>query len=174
QFSRAVNDLAINLIPAYSPQAKGRVERSFQTFQDRLCKELHRHNIVTMKDANLFLEKFLKDHNKRFSIKPHKNIDFHRAALPAYALKKALCIKTTRSIARDFTVRHNNQLFQLKKSTIAKKAVVEDHTNGSIVIRIKTQTMPYKNITHLLQKKNKHKEVQTVKIDPISLKEIAS
>jgi hypothetical protein len=69
QFSRALRELSVSIIPAYSPQAKGRVERSFETFQDRLVKELHRHKITSMKDANAFLEKHLKDHNKRFS--PH-------------------------------------------------------------------------------------------------------
>ena len=174
QFSRALSELSIQLIFAYSPQAKGRVERSFNTFQDRLAKELHRHKITTLKDANSFLEKHLKTHNKRFSIKPTNNTDLHRPALPCYTLNNFLCIKTTRSIANDFTIRHNNHLFQLKKSTIQKKAIVEDHVNGSIVIRINNISIPFKDITYMLQSKAKRKLPQTIHIDPISLKEIAS
>lgn len=175
QFSRALNELAVTLIPAYSPQAKGRVERSFQTFQDRLCKELHRHKISTLKDANIFLAQYLKDHNKRFSIKPKERTNLHRPALPLHTLNNILCHKHTCSIAKDFTIRHNNRLFQLQQSTIAKTATLEEHLNGSIHIRIKGKCVSFKNITYMLLRKSKSKQLpQTIHIDPISLKEIAS
>lgn len=173
QFSRALRELSVSMIPAYSPQAKGRVERSFETFQDRLVKELHRHKISSLKDANVFLEKYLKNHNKRFSVKPAQPTDLHRPALPMHTLKKSLCIKTNRSIDKDFTVRHNTHIFQLKEPTIHKKACLENHTNGSIVIRVKDKSIPFSDVTHkhirLKQLKN-----PTIRIDPISLKEIAS
>lgn len=172
QFSRALAELAVTIIPAYSPQAKGRVERAFKTFQDRLCKELHRHKISSLKDANAFLKIFLKDHNNRFSVKPTQSVDLHRPALPYHALRKILCIKTERSIQNDFTIRHDNQIFQLKQSTIAKKAWVEDHTDGSIRIRIKDISIPFANITRKFLS-NKKNTVKTIRFDPISLKEIA-
>ncbi len=173
QFSRALRELSVSMISAYSPQAKGRVERSFETFQDRLVKELHRHKISSLKDANIFLEKYLKDHNRRFSVKPAQQIDLHRPALPMHTLKKSLCIKTDRSIGKDFTIRHDTHIFQLKEPTISKKASVEDHTNGSTVIRVKGKSIPFSDVTH---KHIKHKRLKTttVNIDPISLKEIAS
>ena len=171
QFSRALRELSVTLIPAYSPQAKGRVERSFSTFQDRLVKELHRHNITTLKNANVFLEKFLINHNKRFSIKPAKSTDLHRPSLPVHALTKILCVKTTRSIDNDFSIRHNNSIFQLLNSTISKKACVEDHANGSNLIRINNRAVPFADVTNKFIK-NKKLRLSPFNIDPISLKEV--
>lgn len=175
QFSRAIRELSVTLIPAYSPQAKGRVERSFQTFQDRLVKELHRHNISSLKDANIFLVKHLKNHNSKFSIKSKERADLHYPALPDFALRKILCIKNKRFIAKDFTVRHNNRLLQLTQSTIAKNLTVEEHTNSSIHLRINHKYVHFKDITHLLLLKNKKKQLQhPIRFDPVSLKEIPS
>jgi hypothetical protein len=173
QFSRALRELSVSSIPAYSPQAKGRVERSFETFQDRLVKELHRHKIKTLKDANAFLEKYLKDHNKRFSVTPAEATDLHRPALPVHSLKKSLCIKTKRSIGNDYTVRHNLKIFQLKKSVTTKKAIVEDHTNGSVIIRIGNESIPFSDVTYKFTKNKQPKEVSVTRFDPVSLKEIA-
>ena len=171
QFSRALQELSVTLIPAYSPQAKGRVERSFSTFQDRLVKELHRHNITSLQNANTFLEKFLMNHNKRFSIKPAKAIDLHRPSMPIHALSKILCVKTTRSIDNDFSIRHNNSIFQLLNSTISKKACVEDHANGSNSIRINNKTVPFADVTNKFIR-NKKLRLSHINIDPISLKEV--
>lgn len=174
QFSRALRELSVTIIPAYSPQAKGRVERSFGTFQDRLVKELHRHNIRTIHKANIFLVSYLKDHNRRFSIKPHERTDLHRPALPAFALKKILCIQHPCTINNDFTIRHDNHIYQLTQSTIARRAIIEKHTDGSIRIRINNNSIPFKDITYKHQRKNQHKITRTIYYDPISLKEIAS
>lgn len=174
QFSRALRELSVAIIPAYSPQAKGRVERSFETFQDRVVKELHRHKIRTLKDANIFLDKYLKDHNNRFSVTPAESTDLHRPALPMHSLRKSLCIKTKRSIENDFTIRHDLKIFQLKKATLSKKAIVEDHTNGTVVIRVKNDSIPFTDITHKHIKHKRLKNISTIRIDPISLKEIAS
>jgi hypothetical protein len=178
QFSRALKELSVTIIPAFSPQAKGRVERSFQTVQDRLCKELRRHKISTLRHANDFLPGFLKDHNRRFAVHPTANVNLHRPALPAHALAKILCLKKERSIDNDFTIRHNNRIFQLQQSTIAKKAIVEEHLNGNTVIRVKTISVPFKEITHKFirykNNKNRQHRVSTIIIDPISLKEVAS
>jgi transposase len=172
QFSRALRELSVSIIPAYSPQAKGRVERSFNTFQDRLGKELHRHKIITIKDANTFLEKYLKDHNNRFSVTPAESTDLHRPAPPVHTLKKSLCIKTQRSIANDYTIRHNLKIYQLKKMVLTKKATVEDHTHGSVVIRVKNESIPFVDVTHKFIKHKTTKTIPVIRIDPVSLKEI--
>ena len=68
QFARALRELGIRIIHAHSPQAKGRIERKFGVFQDRLCSELRLHNISTLEDANRYLwEKFIPKHNRMFS-----------------------------------------------------------------------------------------------------------
>ncbi len=178
QFSRALQELSVTIIPAFSPQAKGRVERAFQTVQDRLCKELRRHKITTLQQANDFLLGFLKDHNRRFAVQPTAKVNLHRPALPSHVLAKILCLKNKCSIGNDFTIRHNNRIFQLQQSTIAKKAIIEDHLNGNIVIRVKTTSVPFKEITHKFirykNNKNRQHRVSTIIIDPISLKEVAS
>jgi len=173
QFSRALSELSVSIIPAFSPQAKGRVERSYLTFQDRLCKELRRHGIRSLKEANIFLDIFLKDHNARFSVKPIEQSDMHRPALPVYTLNKILCIKTERAIAKDFTIRHHNHILQLKESTISRKAVVEQHTNGALIIRINNKSVPFKDITSKFTKSKTFESNQSIVIDPVSLKEVA-
>ncbi len=175
QFSRAISELAVSSIFAYSPQAKGRVERSFGTFQDRLVKELKRHKISSIPEANSFLPRFLADFNKRFSFYPKDKLDLHRPALPVFQLNKILCRKESRSIAKDFTIAYHNRIFQLKEATISKKAIIEQLPNGRITIRINQKSIPFKDITHKFKhKKTKEKYVQTININPISLKEIAS
>ena len=92
-----------------------------------------------------------------------------------FALKKILCIKNKRSTSKDFTVRHNNRLLQLTKSTIAKNLSIEKHTNGSILLRINYKYVHFKDITHLLILKNKKKQIHnSICFDPVSLKEIPS
>ena len=70
QFGRLVDELGIQLIPAYSPQAKGRIERLFETLQDRLVKALRRAGASTLEDANRALAHFLPGFNRRFRKQP--------------------------------------------------------------------------------------------------------
>jgi hypothetical protein len=79
QIGRALRELGIGWIAAYSPQAKGRVERSFGTDQDRLVKELRLAKVDTMQAANEFLEKeYWPDWNQRFAHAPKDVVDLHR------------------------------------------------------------------------------------------------
>ena len=78
QFSRALEELGIKFIYAHSPQAKGRVERSFLTHQDRLVKEMRLAKVDTIEEANKFLESYyLPRHNKKFEIEPLNEINRH-------------------------------------------------------------------------------------------------
>src|SRR5207249_1402632 len=78
QFGRALAELGVELIPAHSPQAKGRVERLFKTFQDRLSKELRLAGVVTLEEANRFVEAWLPIYNRRFAVQPAQAADLHR------------------------------------------------------------------------------------------------
>ncbi|EGQ1172412.1 ISNCY family transposase [Salmonella enterica] len=78
QFGRAMHELNIQSICANSSQAKGRVERTHLTLQDRLVKELRLKNISSMDAANLFVEEFMDDYNRRFAIPPRESFDVHR------------------------------------------------------------------------------------------------
>ena len=78
QFQRAMDQMAIKLITAHSPEAKGRIERLFETLQDRLVKELRLANISTIQEANEFLEIYIPEFNAKFAVVPQKNKNLHR------------------------------------------------------------------------------------------------
>lgn len=178
QFSRSLNQLSVNYIPAFSPQAKGRVERNFATFQDRLVKELFRLKISSIKEANSFLDKyFLKEFNRRFSIAPASQIDLHRGALPVSMLNKILCIQEHRSVSKDFTVRFKNSILQLTQPTIAKKVWIHQYCNGSLAILHHDNRLKFKVITNnhsKASKNNKHYLTALPFVDPVTLKEVPS
>ena len=135
KFESAAQDLGVQIILAYSPQAKGRVERGFQTFQDRLKSELRLHKISSIEEANAFLPGFLIRFNKRFSRKYLAKGDIHRDALPLFTLRNILAIKDERHIQNDFTVRYKNHIYQIMESTIYKKATIVEATNGKLYIK---------------------------------------
>jgi len=135
KFESAAQNLGIAITPAYSPQAKGRVERLFGTLQNRLKSELRLHKIASVEDANSFLPGFLTRFNRRFSQKYLAKGNMHRDALPTSVLRKILAVKTIRHLANDFTLRHNNHIFQVLESTIHKKLTVVETTNGKIYIK---------------------------------------
>lgn len=72
-----MDELGVNIIPAGSPQAKGRVERLWGTLQSRLPVEFKTHKITNMKDANAFLDKFIEKFNKKFAREPEDQ--FHKS-----------------------------------------------------------------------------------------------
>lgn len=176
QFSRALNQLSVNINHAYSAQAKGRVERNFATFQDRLVKELKRLKISSIQLANAFLDNgFLKDYNRRFSVTPPSHTDLHRGALPIYQLNQILCIQETRSVAKDFTVHFKCKILQLSDPTIARQVIVHQHCNGSLTIFHNNIQLKFKDVTHKhIQPNHKHKNVFPFMaiVDPITLKEV--
>jgi transposase len=109
QFGRAVRQLGIDYIPAGSPQAKGRVERSFQTDQDRLVKELRLRGIADIPSANAYWDReYLPMLNRRFTVRPASSVDARRPA-KGYDLAAILSIQTVRTVANDYTVRHTGR-----------------------------------------------------------------
>ena len=113
--ARALKSLGVELIYAHSPQAKGRVERSNRTHQDRLIKALRRHNISTIDDANRYLEEtYINEHNQRFAHSKGLD-DIHRSAL-GLDLKNIFCFETTRQVHNDTTITLNNTFIQLLRS----------------------------------------------------------
>ncbi len=112
QIGRALIQLGVELIPAYSPEARGRSERMFGTLQKRLPQELRLAGIATMDEANRFLrEVFLPDHNARFAIKPE---EAGSAFVPfAGNLADILCVQKERLVAGDNTVSYNRLALQI-------------------------------------------------------------
>jgi len=137
QFERAMNELGIEVIHAYSPQAKGRIERSFRTHQDRLVKEMRLQNIKTMKEANRFLrEYYLPKHNRKFCVKPAGEENLHMALRPEHNLNKVLAIKTERTVKNDYTIAYERGLYQLKTNFALKgrKVLICEALNGKIFV----------------------------------------
>lgn len=140
QFGRALRQLGIANIPASSPQAKGRVERSFGTEQDRLVKELRLRGISDIDAANAYLDaEYIPWRNRRFSVRPASSVDAHRP-LRGYDLKAILSVQQTRTVTNDYTIRYQGQVWQIERRSIRAglrraKVVVEQRLDGSVRLR---------------------------------------
>jgi len=146
QFERALAELGVKLIHANSPQAKGRIERNFGTFQDRLVKEMRLRGIKTKALANRFLEEYLPIYNKKFGVKAAKEADLHMPVPDGLILDDVLCIKTKRGVRNDHTIAHDKQLYQLLDRTTAKRVMVEERTDGSMLIKHNGNSLRFKEI----------------------------
>ena len=143
---KALGELSVDIIYAWSPQAKGRVERQFNTFQDRLIKEMRLKGVRTIKEANVFLGWYLPMYNKRFAKEPVMPENLHRPIPKNINLEKIFRIKTQRALRNDFTVAHENKLYQIINNIRADKVVMEEKMNGSIEITHKGQALKFKEI----------------------------
>lgn len=116
QLGRLLKELGIESIPAHSPQAKGRVERLWGTFQDRLCSELRLAGARTMAEANLVLAHFLPEYNRHFAVTP-KNSSIAYQTVPAdFRPEEYFCFKYERTVANDNVVRYEGQRVQVLPS----------------------------------------------------------
>ena len=116
QFGRAMEELGIQLIFALSPQAKGRVERTAGTFQDRLVTELRLAGAATMDEAKAVLKQFLPRFNRRFLVPAQCPQSAFRPTGPGLRLEHTLCFKHRRRVARDNTVKFYRHTLQLLPS----------------------------------------------------------
>ena len=146
QFGRALGELGVELVPAHSPQAKGRVERLFKTFQDRLIKELRLAGTATIEEANRFLEGYLPIYNRRFAVQPARAADLHRPRPAGRVLDHVLCLKTTRVVRRDWTVAYHGHLYQIHDNLRATHVLVEERIDGTLRITHNSRTLNYQAI----------------------------
>jgi len=149
QFSRALKELGMELILANSPQAKGRVERLWGTCQDRWVKELRLAKVKTIEGANELLEgKLEPEFNRKFAVKPASSNDAHRALDRNQDLASILSIQEQRTVANDYTIRYQNQIYQLLPPTWpgerGGKVTVEVRLDGSMHVRWKRRYLAYK------------------------------
>ncbi|HWQ99633.1 MAG TPA: ISNCY family transposase [Candidatus Methylomirabilis sp.] len=151
QFGRVLSALGIEAIFANSPQAKGRVERLFDTLQDRLVKELRLAGIDSIETANRFLEKtFIPAFNAKFSVVPASDADLHRnlTALERALLPITFSRQEPRTIQNDYTFSFKNLWYQMAKVqpiTVCRKDVVtvEEWLDGSIHVRLRGKDLNY-------------------------------
>ena len=113
QFSRAMDELGIQMIYALSPQAKGRVERAAGTFQDRLVTELRLAGATTLEDAGVVLREFLPHFNERFGVLAAESEVVYRPVDGETCLDRTLCFKHSRKVAKDNTVKYRRSTLQL-------------------------------------------------------------
>jgi hypothetical protein len=157
EVERALKELGVKVIHADSPQAKGRIERLFRTFQDRLVKEMRLEGIRSMEEANRFLERYLPIYNERFRVIPAGKADLHRPVPKGVRLERILCTKAERFLRNDFTVAYNGKLYQVEERTRAKKVVVEERLDGSMAIVHKDRSLRFKEITRRPERQEKPK-----------------
>jgi len=151
QFERALMELGVEVIHAQSPQAKGRIERLFGVFQDRLVKEMRLRGITTKDQANEFLEEYLPRYNQRFRVCPANETDVHVPLSSYIDLDRYLCIKRERTIRKDNTIALDGRLYQLEQRG-GKKVVVEERLDGSLRMISKGVSLKYREITERPQK----------------------
>lgn len=150
QFQRAMNQVGVKPISAHSPEAKGRVERVFQTLQDRLVKELRLAGISTVGEANEFLKTYIPEFNEQFGVIPAKQADFHRKVNKELKAKlpRIFSVQSQRKVNNDYTVLFKGRFFQLTEVqpvTVFKKdtVTVEVHPGGEIRICFKDRYLNY-------------------------------
>ena len=146
QFERALQTLEVKVIHAYSPQAKGRVERSFRTLQDRLIKEMRLARVCTVEKANRFLETYLPKYNRKFRVVAADAVDMHRKIPSRKVLDQTLCIHEKRTLKNDFTLSYQGQLYQVKENIRARRVVVEAWLDGSIHVTAEGRSLSVERI----------------------------
>ncbi len=115
QVGRALVELGIGSIAARSPQAKGRIERLWGTFQDRLVAELRLAGIADLAGANAFLPAFLARYNARFAVPAADPVPAWRPVPPGLRLERVLVFKYLRKVAKDHTIRLDGRVLQLPR-----------------------------------------------------------
>lgn len=114
QFERALLQLGIEPICAHSPQAKGRVERLFQTLQDRLCKAMRLAGISNMDEANAWLPQYLAEHNARFAVTARQSADMHRPWQgSSHRLARICALHYQRQLSRQGSCRFEGAILQI-------------------------------------------------------------
>jgi hypothetical protein len=152
QFGRMCAALQIQIIPASSPQAKGRVERNHGTHQDRLVKKLRRLAIAEDTAANAFLETtYWPQHNARFAQPPAASQDFHRRCPSSAILDRVFRIEETRTVGQDWVVRYRNRTLQLARQSGRAPArstvTVCESPDGRLAIEYRGRGLPWTEVT---------------------------
>lgn len=152
QFGRMCAVLGIQIIPASSAQAKGRIERNHGTQQDRLVKKLRRKGIADVAAANAFLEaEYWAEHNRRFAQAPASPEDYHVAVPRGVRLDQVFRLEETRSVSNDWVVRYDNRLLQLARQSghppARSTVLVYEAPDGRLEIRYRDRIMRWTEVT---------------------------
>jgi hypothetical protein len=160
QYGRAMEQLLIKLIFALSSEAKGRVERLFETLQDRLVKELRLAGISHQQSATKFFrEVYMPKHNAKFAVVAKDSTNVHKPLLPGDDLSAIFTIQTSRVVSKDLVIQYQNgryhllveggQRYVLARSTVS---IAEDQT-GKMTVWYQGRSLPYQLLTTPVQTK---------------------
>ena len=155
QFGRILDELAIELICANSPQAKGRVERANKTLQDRLVKEMRLQGIDTIEEANVWLPYFIEDFNRRFAKPASYPKDLHRPVRESHEeLDDIFSWQTTRKLSKSLTLQYDKVLYIIegtdKNSRLANEVVkILDYPDGQIAIQYGERKLSFRTFDKL-------------------------
>jgi len=139
QVGRLLAELGVESIPAYSPQAKGRVERSWRTQQDRLVTELRLAEVRTLAEANAFLPGYLERYRARFAVPARSPESAYAPMDPETDLNRLFCFKYQRAVANDHTIRFAGRVLELPRtaervSYARARVEVHEHLDGSLAV----------------------------------------
>lgn len=155
QFGRMCAKLGIKIIPASSPQAKGRVERNHGTHQDRLIKKLRRKGISDWAGANQYLEQeYLSEHNRRYAQAPASEEDFHRPSPGKRQLDEVFCLEQERVLSNDWVVQYGGQWLQVQRQSrhhapARGKVTVREWEDGRLQLLYRGQSLAWQKIATL-------------------------
>ena len=146
QFGRLLDELGIELIAARSPQAKGRIERLWGTFQDRLVKALRQAEASNLEEANLVLTNFLPKFNQRFGVEPAQSGSAYLPWPRKYRLDDLFCFKHTRTVTNDNTIPFAGHRLQIppgpqRRSCAKAKVDVHQHLDGRLEVLYRGQSL---------------------------------
>ena len=150
QIGRALRELGVVWIAAHSPQAKGRVERSFGTAQDRLVKGLRVAGARSIEDANRYLEtEFLPWWNQHLVTPPANPADAHRPLGPEHDLPSVLSQVQTRQVNNDYTIQLDGKFYQIERASIRARlrgatVRIERRLDGDLAVRFRDRYLAVK------------------------------
>ena len=148
QFGRLIKELEIYPIYALSPQAKGRIERLWGTFQDRLVSELRLAGAKTLEEANQVLWEFLPEYNRRFVIEPAQSGSSYRPLPSGIKSSELFCFKYGRTVANDNTVKIGDRLIQIppgpgRRSYAKAKVTLHQGMDGGLGVYYQGKRIAY-------------------------------
>lgn len=179
EVGRGLAELGVTLILAHSPQAKGRIERLWNTFQDRLVSELRLARAKTMAQAQVVLERYLAQHNRRFAKLAKAEPAWRKVS--ALQVERALCFKQHRTVAKDNTISFEGTILQIPKisgfgSYANRRVEVQVKLDGAVEIFYKTEKIAAfdSKTTHTLGLYRTPAKKQGFRYGPISTLEAAT
>lgn len=143
QFGRIVEELGIEMFPASSPQAKGRIERLWETLQSRLTTEFRINNIKTIDEANTFLTTYIEKYNAKFSIEASSKKSVFLKLPKRYNIDELLSVRFERTIDNAGVFSINNRKFQIMDKSLPPKTKVQIYISQKIGMRVKSNNKMY-------------------------------